>query len=143
MRPLRWDSSYSVFLPQVDAEHRSLFRLANELQTAVLSMAPQARLQETVQALASHIEEHFSYEERLMRSSGYETLTWHKAQHDGIRRRISRARKQAAKADREALLGFIEHITGWLRDHTGLTDRMMSAYLRNYERQQQLQVSRA
>lgn len=135
MRPLHWDSSYSIFLPEIDAEHRSLFRLANELQNALLTCAPQARLEESMQAFVAHVEEHFSHEERMMKFTRYETFLWHRRQHDGIRHRMRRARKSLAQGDREALLALVEHIGRWLRDHTSITDRMMGAYLRNYERQ--------
>jgi len=141
MRPLHWDSTHSIFLPEIDAEHRTLFRLANELLTAVLSRASDARIEEALQALATHVEEHFSHEERLMRSSDYETYPWHKRQHDGIRYRIKRTRKRFAAGDRDAILALVEHVIGWLRDHTSITDRMMGAYLRNYERRQAVLAS--
>lgn len=118
----------------MDAEHRNLFRLANELQNAVLSCASDARLRSTFQALTAELEDHFSHEERLMRSTGYGTYPWHKRQHDGIRAKFRRASRKLAAGDREALLELLEYLAGWLRDHTGLTDRMLGAHLRNYER---------
>jgi hemerythrin len=134
MRPLQWNDSYSIFLPEIDAEHRNLFRLANDLHAALLSNAPEARLQEALQAFVADIEDHFSHEERLMRSTGYGSYLWHKRQHDGVRQRTKQALEQFAAGDREALSALLEHFAGWLRDHTGLTDRMLGAYLRNYER---------
>jgi hemerythrin-like metal-binding protein len=134
MRPLRWTSSRSVFLPQIDAEHRSLYRLANELQSSLLAHAPEERVREAIRAFLADLEEHFAHEERLMRSTGYEIYDWHKRRHDGARRRIGNAVKEFENGDREALVELIEYLDGWFRDHTALADRMMSTYLRNYER---------
>ena len=134
MRPLHWNSSCSVFLPEIDAEHRTLFRLANELHVAASAHASEARVREALQAFLTDLEDHLSHEERLMRSTGYETYTWHKGQHDNARRRVRKAVKEFEAGDCGALVGLVEYLALWFRDHTGLTDRMMGAYLRNHER---------
>jgi hemerythrin-like metal-binding protein len=136
MPPLRWSVASSVFLPEIDAEHRSLFRLANAAHAAFLKGVPDARVHEALQAFTAELDEHLSHEERLMRSTGYEIYRWHKAQHDNLRRRVKKAIAKFAAGDREAVPTLLEQLNSWFRDHTGITDRMLGAFLRNRERSQ-------
>jgi hemerythrin len=124
---------YTIFIPEIDAEHRTLFRLADELETALASRAPQKR-SEVLQSLVSHIQDHFAHEERLMRASRYDALEWHKRQHNGARRQIKRFIKRIEEGDRKAGAEMLEYLAGWLQNHIPVTDRMMAAYLRNFER---------
>ena len=131
MRHFGWSEGNEVYLPLIDAEHRALFGLGDALQNAV-SAATQVR--EHLHRLTAQAEEHFTHEEWLMQSAGYPSYGWHKHQHDTARRRINLYAPLIESGDREATDAFLEFLCGWLQDHTGLTDRMMGAYLRNYER---------
>ncbi len=121
-------------MPEIDAEHRSLLRLADELHQAALGGTAAEQLQSMMRALIGAAEEHFTHEERLMRSTQYPTFSWHKQQHDGVRRRLKQFAESHQQGETEAPLLCLEYFADWLKMHTGLTDRMMTAYLRNYER---------
>ncbi|MGA2273216.1 MAG: bacteriohemerythrin [Bryobacteraceae bacterium] len=124
---------YSIFIPEIDAEHRTLFRLVDELATALDSRAHGVR-GELLESLVSHMQDHFAHEERLMRASRYDALAWHKGQHDGARRQARRFIKRIEEGDREAGAELLQYLAGWLQGHIPVTDRMMAAYLRNFER---------
>jgi hemerythrin len=135
MQRFKWSKARAIFLPEVDAEHRNLFHLADELEAAVLAKAGAGQVLETLRALIAAIEDHFSHEERQMRSTHYPSYSWHKQQHDTLRKRMSQFVSMIESGDGQAALLLLEFFSGWLNDHTSLTDRMMGAYLRNYERQ--------
>jgi hemerythrin-like metal-binding protein len=86
--------------------------------------------------IAIAVEAHLAYEEALMREAGYALMTWHKMQHASIRRRLHGCIDLLASGDCEALFPFLEHLDKWLRDHTAVADRMMTASLRNHQRVQ-------
>ena len=134
MRHFRWSEANEVYLSLIDAEHRGLFALADGLQNAVSAGAAATEVRELLRCLAAQAEEHFTHEEWLMQSAGYPSYGWHKHQHDTARRRINLYAPLIESGDPEATDAFLEFLAGWLQDHTGLTDRMMGAYLRNYER---------
>ena len=134
MRHFGWSEGNEVYLPLIDAEHRGLFGLADGLQNAVSAGAAAAEVRDLLHRLAAQAEEHFTHEEWLMQSAGYPSYGWHKHQHDTARRRIGLYAPLIESGDQEATDAFLEFLCGWLQDHTGLTDRMMGAYLRNYER---------
>ena len=135
MPMFQWSRQYAVFVPEIDAEHRAIFTMGAELERAAASHAPKARMREMVRALAGHAEDHFTHEERLMREVRYQAFEWHKKQHDGVRRRLKEFAKRIETGDREAPAELLAYLAHWLHGHTSLTDRMMGARLRNFERE--------
>ena len=134
MSLFKWSNAHSVYLPEIDAEHRALYRLGDELHKAVLAGADSARLQPILVNLLETAEQHFRHEERLMRAIHYTSLDWHKRQHDAVRKRSRAVARRVAAGDAAAAGELIEFLVEWLRGHMAVADRMMSARLRNYLR---------
>jgi hemerythrin len=134
MSPFKWNSGHSVYLPEIDAEHRALYRLGDELHKALLAGADAAQQKPILVNLLQSAEEHFRHEERLMRAMHYTAFAWHKSQHDALRKRGKAAARSVEKGDSAAAGELLEFLAVWLRDHMSVADRMMGAYLRNYLR---------
>jgi hemerythrin len=134
MQHFKWTKAHAVYLPQVDAEHRNLFRMAEELHQAVRTGSEAARVSELVRPLLVAIEEHFAHEERLMRSVACPDYDWHKLQHDSMRRKMNQLLDELEEGDAEAPGRFLESLSRWFKDHCSLTDRMMGSHVRNFER---------
>ena len=135
MSLFHWTTQYSVYVPEIDAEHRAIFMMGAELERAAASHAPKSRIREMLCALVAHAEDHFTHEERLMKDVRYEGYEWHKRQHDGVRRRLAEFGRRIEAGEREAPSEMLHYLSGWLHDHTALTDRMMGARLRNFHRE--------
>jgi hemerythrin len=124
-----------VYFPALDAEHLEISNVVEELRLAVAAGAPAGLVQAAVQRLAAHAAAHFAYEERMMRASRYYAYAWHLQSHDAARKRVRRAADCAEAGNASGVSEIADFCRGWLRDHTGLHDRMMSAYLRSYQRE--------
>jgi hemerythrin len=134
MLSFKWSKAHAVYLPEIDAEHRNIFRMAEELQKAATAGADSERVLTLLRGVLTATEAHFNREERLMRSLQYPLYTWHKQQHDTVRKRSREVLKKFEAGEVGALEMLMGFLAGWLRDHTSVADRMMGAYLRNYER---------
>ena len=134
MLSFKWSKAHAVYLPEIDAEHRNIFRMAEELQKAATAGADSERVLALLRGVLAATEAHFNREERLMRSLQYPLYTWHKQQHDTVRKRSREVLKKFEAGEVGALEMLMGFLAGWLRDHTSVADRMMGAYLRNYER---------
>jgi hemerythrin-like metal-binding protein len=134
MRLFQWSKSHSVYVPEMDAEHRALILLGKELHEAAESGAGSDVLRQCVRALIASLEDHLSHEEHLMRTSRYSSFEWHKRQHDGARRQLKHFASRIEGGDTEAPAQLLEYLSSWLRDHTGVTDRLFAAHLRGWER---------
>jgi hemerythrin-like metal-binding protein len=134
MRLFKWSAAHAVHLPEIDAEHRAIYQSAGELHEAIAGNASSERIIEILHGLIAVVEDHFAHEERLMQASDYTSYKWHKQQHDAARKRIREFTVRIEAGEMEAAPILLEHLAGWLRDHTSVADRMMGAYLRNYQR---------
>lgn len=134
MRLFKWTEAHSIFVPQLDAEHRNIFRLCGDLQKALAQAAPSQELTAILNESLGVVEEHFAHEERMMRSVRYLLIDWHKSQHDTARKRAKAfaARIQAGEAD--APREMLAFMGSWLKDHMSVADNMMGAALRNFAR---------
>jgi hemerythrin len=141
MRLFKWRKTNAVFIPEIDAEHQELFRIAEELHEAAEAGAETPRLLAIFRELTGHAEAHFEHEESLMRATNCPSYEWHIGQHNTSRKRIRQFAPQIEQGDTQALQLLLEFLSGWLNDHTSLTDRMMAAHVRNYGRAHALLAS--
>lgn len=133
---LAWSKTLTVDVPEIDADHRGLVRLAHELRRSINTGAPRRKLRPLLKDLSGHTYTHFRREERLMRSAAYPLLPWHKRRHATGRKIVTHLELCLGTGDMEASLFLLESYEGWLQDHIRLADRMLGAYLRNYQRAQ-------
>jgi hemerythrin len=134
MQHFKWTKAHAIFLPEVDAEHRNLFRMAEDLHQAVQAGQDKPQVQALMQSLIASVEEHFAHEERLMKSANCESYEWHRHQHDTLRKKAKLFTEEFEAGDERAPVGFVAFTARWFKDHMSLTDRMMGAEVRNSER---------
>lgn len=134
MRSLLWTQESSVHVPEIDAEHQAIFRLAADLRSALMNGAKQSQVELLARRVSTEVAGHLAHEERLLRASRYPALDWHERQHQTGRARLAALERGIAQGDLEAVIDALELLAGWLRDHTSVADRMAGAYLRNHRR---------
>jgi hemerythrin-like metal-binding protein len=122
---------HSVYIPKLDDEHSKISRDMDELNRTV---AAGGEAHELLQDLIEDMSSHLAGEERMMRSAAYPSYAWHKHQHDAARNRLKRFAERIDAGESAAVCEMVDFFRLWLRDHTGLHDRMMAAYLRNFGR---------
>jgi hemerythrin-like metal-binding protein len=131
MSSLKRAKLHSVFIPKLDAEHQKISQAMDELNRTV---AAGGEAHEVLQDLIDDMSAHLAGEERMMRSSEYPSYAWHKHQHDAARKRMKQFTERIEAGESGAVCEMVDFFRLWLRDHTGLHDRMMAAYLRNFGR---------
>lgn len=77
---LIWTEDLSVNNPKVDAQHRHLFDLINELASEKASSEPETYAQ-LLSSLTDYFMLHFSEEEAYMQRYGYSEIENHKTEH--------------------------------------------------------------
>jgi hemerythrin-like metal-binding protein len=127
----KWSRAHSVHLPEIDTEHRALFRLGEQLRKSISNGTDLASLRPALSNLIATVEEHFVHEERIMKAAHYPALRWHKKQHDALRLRMRPRLKRIRAGQPAAADELLELLAEWLKTHTRVADRMVGAYLRN------------
>ncbi|WP_201211314.1 diguanylate cyclase [Rhodocyclus purpureus] len=102
-QPLRlvWRAGYASGEARIDAEHRELFRLANELIGLVASEPSPTAVLPKLDALLAHVAEHFRNEEEILRRCGYADLKQHAGLHRHLLERAEALRARFAQGDGE------------------------------------------
>ena len=134
MRRTKWTTASSVYVPEIDAEHRALYRCVEALQKAMLAEAPVEHVLPIVEEAATEIAGHFAHEERLMKTTRYPSIAWHKRQHDGATHRVVELYQRIRAGDASATPALLDYLTAWMQDHILVADRMLAAHLRGWDR---------
>ena len=78
---LPWRDTYALGHPVIDAQHKAMLNLSNDLLDLVASEAGAPRIDAAMGALLQHIRIHFSEEERILAGVGYPQLEVHQQAH--------------------------------------------------------------
>lgn len=127
-----WDQTLESGDAAVDAQHRELFRLFDELQEAVRRQDPAPVLHEVLDGLVRYVAVHFEGEERLMRHSRYPRAAEHKALHDDLRHRTAEV-VEGYRTGRHLVPVTLAHfLSGWLWNHILQSDLAMVRWVREH-----------
>jgi hemerythrin len=123
MALLDWNSGLSVEVSEMDAEHKQLIKLVNELNDAMKSGKSKEEMGRVFNELARYTQNHFASEERYMQKVGYPHFAEHKAEHEALLKQVGdfKADYDAGKAMISIkLMGFLRD---WVRNHIQKTDK--------------------
>ena len=81
---IEWKDSYAIGVPAVDAEHRELIELINEVNRRLEAGEQGMTVSNFLGEIFARISAHFALEERIMRERGYDQLGPHKADHERL-----------------------------------------------------------
>ena len=127
---IEWTPALSVGNDAIDAQHRELFRRADDLIAAIRAGKPE-RVGSVLRYLHEYAVEHFGLEEAWMREHRYKGYVRHKAEHDRFMADLVALAEEheSTKTD-----GFMAgRVNGWLADwlvrHVSGTDAEMAVFL--------------
>ncbi len=128
---MHWDDSLSVGVQQIDAEHRRLISLINELSNAVRANHGKELLGRTLDALIEYTVTNFGHEETEMAHSGYPLTKAHSAEHQAFRHKVLEIQAQY-RAGRHAVvsLDLVSFLRDWLVKHIQGSDQNLGAWLK-------------
>ncbi len=84
MRLMKWTPAMSVGVPELDADHRVLIKIINELALNSENPARTKVLRQCLYALLRYAEFHFGREEKVMVACGFPAFDHHKEEHDAF-----------------------------------------------------------
>ena len=84
MRLLDWKPSYTLGIPSVDAEHRDMINMINDLYARLEEPLDEELVRDVLGDIHAGIAAHFALEEKLMRGAGWREYTGHKENHETL-----------------------------------------------------------
>ncbi len=128
MALFNWDSSFSVNIPSIDAQHKKLVDIVNDLHAALQNGNSDEVLNEIFDELISYTHEHFAYEEKLFDKFRYADSVTHKRKHKFIFDEVNRLKTEGSKRTIVSL-ELMTFLRKWLTKHIKLTDMEYSTFL--------------
>jgi hemerythrin len=126
-----WKDSYSTGIHSVDAQHRNLFAVAEELYTAMSNGQGKAAVGRTLDRLVQYTANHFAHEERLMRLHDYPELVAHKAAHDALTGQVLQFQADYRAGKVTMTVQLLQFLRDWLQNHIMGSDQKYAPFLRD------------
>ena len=128
MHSLKWDQTMELGHEGMDADHKHLLALVNQLAKGIVDKLAKEAYDALLDELIAHTRAHFAMEERLMAACSYPDAAEHCAEHARL---VQDALGYRAKFDSDAepsvsLLYFFDQ---WLTRHILASDRELARFL--------------
>lgn len=139
-----WSSKFEIGIPVIDAQHKKLVTLCNNLYKIITSMpasgpGSEAWHQSFFYALhecVDYTKTHFHDEEVLMTAAKYGGLPQHKARHTEFVKQVLETAKSMEQPEKSAALQFVRFLYDWILSHIALEDKQFAAPVLEYFKSQ-------
>ncbi len=122
---MEWTDTLATGSAVIDAQHRALFKLVNELQSA----AAEGRVLLTFHAinqLTQYVRLHFATEEHLMKRYGFPNYQQHVEEHRVFAQHLQDLMIDNTREDTSAAM--VRFLSRWLVEHIARSDMEYVAY---------------
>lgn len=125
---VRWSAELSVGIEEIDAQHKVLVGLLNELHDAIHSRHGSSVVYDILRRLDEYTRVHFAVEESLMRILEYPGYEAHKAQHDQLIDEMKELRAKVEGGRATVSFELLHFLLRWLTEHIQKEDRRYSEH---------------
>lgn len=127
---LVWSEEYKIHLPELDAQHLMLFGIINQIDINIQAGQAGELLDDLLGALASYVEYHFAFEEKMMRAHSYPVAREHHEGHMRLVATVKDLTREAGHGDRLThALKIRRFVIDWLVDHILTDDADFARYV--------------
>ncbi len=129
-----WSSKFEIGIPVIDAQHKKLVTLCNNLYKIITSMPASGPGSEEWQnsffyalhECVDYTQTHFHDEEVLMTAANYEGFAQHKARHTEFVKKVLETAKSMEQPERSTALQFVRFLYDWILSHIAFEDRQFA-----------------
>jgi hemerythrin-like metal-binding protein len=125
-----WNNRYSVQIGSIDAQHQTLFGLAEELNTAMAAGQGKSVLSRILNRLVQYTTVHFAHEERLMRLHDYPGFAAHKTQHEALAQKVQQFQAEYNAGTTAMTVELMIFLRDWLTGHIAGSDQKYAPLLK-------------
>ncbi len=130
---MKWNKKYALGIGAIDAQHKQLFRLSDDLDAALAGGIGPQDLDALLKRLKQYAAMHFTLEERHMAELNYEGLGEQQQAHaefvdcfDSLHQQLA---TDGLSADLTNLLQ--QELSGWIRDHVTGMDQQFGRFYKS------------
>ena len=129
---IEWNDSYLLGISEIDAQHKKLLALANDLYAITKADASlyEQKMKPVLEELTKYTQYHFSAEEAFMTKHGYSGVDIHKVAHDSFVQEVSAQIAQLTSDNRESGLRFYQFVANWVLTHIARADKVWASFVK-------------
>jgi hemerythrin len=129
MALIAWNKDLSVYVAEMDRQHRRLIDLVNDLNDAIVRQKQREVIGGTLDVLLSYTRMHFAEEEKLFALYEYPDEAVQKNEHKKWIDKVAKLKKQ--HDDGSTVLGtaVTDFLSDWLRKHIMLEDKKYGPFM--------------
>ena len=128
-KDLDWQDSYSVNVRAMDAQHKKLFELLNELRCAIEQGRAQDVSGKIIGCLMEYTAYHFSAEEKLLEKYKFAGLPTHRGEHRVLQEKVEKFKQEFDAGNFVAASDLEKFLQRWLTRHIQTVDQRYSSFL--------------
>ncbi|MDD2325820.1 MAG: bacteriohemerythrin [Alphaproteobacteria bacterium] len=127
---LEWNEKLVLGIPSIDAQHKQLVGMINELYAGFEAGTGRAVIGPILDRLINYTATHFKHEEAFFDQTGYPETSHHKKEHENLVKRVLEVQSQF-KANKESVLtqDLMAFLRNWLVDHILGSDKRYVSHL--------------
>ncbi len=125
------DTRYSVGIKAFDEQHHHILTLIDKLFAAVDDKKEHVAISSILEDFIAQTKEHFAFEENLMKSINYPSLSVHKNMHDVFINRILLYRRNHLDGNISFAAERVAFFRRWFKDHILETDKLYISFFKN------------
>ena len=129
MALITWTDQYSVKIKSMDAQHKRLVELLNQVHEASKAGRSREVMGNVLIDLVTYTRVHFSTEEALMQKYAYPGYHQQKAEHDTLVKKVQDFQSDFKAGRAMMTIEVVQFLVDWLTGHIQGEDKKYSAYL--------------
>lgn len=127
---IAWRDFYTVGCEELDAQHRVIIDIINDLYTAIKTLAPEESKKHIIDRLARYTESHFADEERAMECFGFPDIVEHRGLHSELTKHTLKLRDCYQDVSFSEMVRFLKE---WWTYHINGEDKRYSPYIKRWQ----------
>lgn len=130
---IQWDDSYSVYVSELDAQHKQLIDLVESLEKTSQTADFKLTLRSIFEELMEYVMIHFHTEEDYMKSVQYEGFEAHQKLHEALARDVNNRINEMMSREPSALdlVKLHNFLVSWVSNHILEEDHKYVEALKN------------
>lgn len=126
MAYINWSEDFSVKVREIDAQHKTLVEMINQLHQSMLDNRGIEAQKTIIEKMVEYANVHFESEEKHMRRLAYPGYQQHKTEHVHFAEKAFELQKRFNDTGFVLTLEILSFLRNWLQEHILVIDKQYS-----------------
>ncbi|GHT85313.1 hemerythrin [Betaproteobacteria bacterium] len=130
--PAGWSDDYSVGIPEIDEQHKTLFELVNKIHDAISAHQGSAASREVMDQLVEYTRVHFALEQNLMHTGNFPGYKEHCVLHTNLIDEVVSMQEKINSGKVAISFELLHFLRNWLSKHILVEDKQYARYFNTH-----------